>query len=82
MPGRRPLTAIYKSKLQPVLLGSAFALLVAISIATAFVVNRAGDDAENLNQTLQLQDRLTNVLLIMRRAESGQRGYLLTGRPE
>ena len=72
----------HRSRIQPVLLGSAFALLVAISIATAFVVNRAGDDAENLNQTLQLQDRLTNVLLIMRRAESGQRGYLLTGRPD
>ncbi|HWK95981.1 MAG TPA: CHASE3 domain-containing protein [Pseudolabrys sp.] len=82
MPWRKPLFAIDQSKLQPILLGIAFAVLVAISITTAFVVNRAGDDAENLNHTLQIQDRLTNVLLIMRRAESGQRGYLLTGRTD
>ena len=68
--------------IQPILLGVGFLLLITISVATFFVINRAADDAEDLNTTLSIQDRLANVLLAMRRAESGQRGYLLTRRAD
>ncbi len=67
-------------RLQPLLLGIGFLLIVMISIATIIVINRAADDADDLTQALSVQDRLSNVLLAMRRAESGQRGYLLTDR--
>ena len=72
---RRPIN------LQPVLLGVGFALLIAISFATMLLVNRAGDDAVRLAQTLDVQDKLSNILLIVRRGESSQRGYLFTGQP-
>jgi CHASE3 domain sensor protein len=65
--------------LQPVLLGVGFALLIAISFATVLLVNRAAADAQRLAQTLEVQDKLSNILLGVRRGESSQRGYLFTG---
>jgi hypothetical protein len=57
--------------IQAALLGAGFLLLIAISAATVFVIDRAADDADDLSQTLSIQDRLANVLLSLRRAESG-----------
>jgi CHASE3 domain sensor protein len=68
--------------IQPLLLGVGFLLLIAIGAATLWVVNRSDDDARDVNRTLNVQDRLSNVLLNVRRAETGQRGYLLTDRRE
>ena len=78
MPGRSPLVVLDRGRFQPLLLGIGFALLVVISAATVFVIDRATTDAEDLNRTLLIQDRLSNVLLAARRAESGQRGYVIT----
>jgi signal transduction histidine kinase len=64
--------------LQPVLLGIGFVLLVVISIGTVFLVDRAATDTRLLTQTLSVEDKLSNVLLAVRRAESSQRGYLFT----
>ena len=64
--------------LQPVLLGIGFALLVGISAATVYLVDRSADDTQRLSQTLSVEDKLSNVLLSVRRAESSQRGYLFT----
>lgn len=64
--------------LQAVLLGIGFALLIGISTTTVMLVNRASTDARLLAETLDVQDDLSNVLLSVRRAESGQRGYLFT----
>ena len=64
--------------LQPLLLGLGFALLVVISAATVYLVDRAADDLQRLTQTLRVEDQLSNVLLDVRRAESSQRGYLFT----
>ena len=82
MPGRNPLVVLDRGRFQPLLLGIGFAILVAISVATVFIIDRATDDANDLNRTLLIQDRLSNVLLAMRRAESGQRGYVITRNPE
>jgi len=64
--------------LQPILLGVGFTLLVVISVATVFLVDRAATDTQRLTQTLSVEDKLSNVLLSVRRAESSQRGYLFT----
>jgi hypothetical protein len=62
--------------LQTTLLGIGFTLLIAISAATILLANRALTDAHILVNTLSFQDKLSNLLLSVRRAESGQRGYL------
>jgi hypothetical protein len=67
--------------LQPFLLGVGFVLLVAISISTLFLVDRASTDSQELAQTLLVQNKLANILLDLRRAESSQRGYLFTDEP-
>lgn len=54
--------------LQAVLLAIGFIIMVAISGATVFVIDRAAKDDDDLTRTLNLQDRLTTVLLAMRRA--------------
>ncbi|MBN9047962.1 MAG: CHASE3 domain-containing protein [Rhizobiales bacterium] len=63
---------------QPLLLLAGFALLIGISIGTLWLVDRAADDARSVAHTLRVQDMMSNVLLNMRRAEAGQRGYLFT----
>ena len=65
-------------RLQPFLLGVGFLLLIIISAATVWLVNRASSDARLLAETLSVQNKLSNLLLSMRRAESSQRGYLFT----
>src|SRR3569832_1860294 len=64
--------------LQPILLGIGFALLVGISVATVYLVDRSASDTQLLSQMLSVEDKLSNVLLSVRRAESSQRGYLFT----
>jgi hypothetical protein len=64
--------------LQPLLLGIGFALLIAISAGTVFLVDQASSDAKRLAETLAVQNKFSNLLLAVRRAESGQRGYLFT----
>src|SRR5579875_3484189 len=68
--------------LQAVLLATGFALLIAISVATVFLVDRASTDAQRLTHTLSIEDKLSNLLLAVRRAESSQRGYLFTNDSE
>jgi signal transduction histidine kinase len=68
--------------LQPILLGIGFALLVVISAATVFLVDRAGSDQHLLANTLKVQGLLSDLLLDVRRAESSERGYLFTNNPD
>jgi signal transduction histidine kinase len=65
-------------RLQPLLLGVGFLILIVISAATVWLVNRSAADAARLAQTLSVQNKLSNLLLNVRRAESSQRGYLFT----
>lgn len=64
---------------QPVLLGLGFALLIAISSVSIFLVNRARDDSNKVAHTLKVENSLSELRIMIRRAESSQRGYLLTG---
>src|SRR6185312_6156545 len=50
--------------------------------ATVYLVDRAATDTRRLTQTLSVEDKLSNVLLSVRRAESSQRGYLFTNDPK
>lgn len=64
---------------QPILLALGFAVLVAISAASVWLVGRSNDDSEAVVHTLEVQNRLSLILLNLRRAESAQRGFGLTG---
>lgn len=66
---------------QPTLLALGFAVLVAISGASVWLAGRANDDAEAVVHTLDVQNRLSLILLNLRRAESAQRGFGLTAQP-
>ncbi len=64
---------------QPILLAFGFAILVAISAASVWLVDRSNDESELVVHTLEVQNRLSLILLNLRRAESAQRGFGLTG---
>jgi signal transduction histidine kinase len=64
--------------LQVALLSVAFLALAAISFASLYWLNRARDDAAWVAHTLEVENNISLALLQIRRAESAERGYLLT----
>jgi signal transduction histidine kinase len=66
----------------PILLGSAFAFLVLTVLVSMALLDHTQRERDRLVQTIDTQDRLDELLAFMRRMESGQRGYLLTGDPQ
>ncbi len=64
---------------QPLALGLGFAMLIVISLASIFLVSRARDDAAQVAQTLLVKNQLSRTQSLVLRAESSQRGYMLTG---
>ncbi|MGZ3296346.1 MAG: CHASE3 domain-containing protein, partial [Xanthobacteraceae bacterium] len=74
------LTAVPRLSVQPILLGVGVARLVAIGAATVGLAEQSAADAKRVVATINVQGKLSDLLLNVRRAESGQRGYLLTGR--
>src|SRR3981081_1075255 len=67
---------------QILLLAAGFLVLVAISVASVILVNQARDDNATVVHTVEVQNQINTVLLEIRRAESGARGYLLTFGPQ
>src|SRR5271156_2068952 len=63
---------------QILLLAAGFLVLVAISIASVMLVNRARDDSGWVVHTVEVENQINTLLLEIRRAESAARGYLLT----
>jgi signal transduction histidine kinase len=63
---------------QGLLLAVAFVLLIAIAGMTTWMVQQSATNAAQVAHTLRVQDVLSDILLNVRRAESGQRGYLFT----
>jgi signal transduction histidine kinase len=63
----------------PVLLGAAFAFLIVIVLSSLFLLGSANRERDELVRTIDLQGQLSDLLAALRRMESGQRGYLLTG---
>jgi signal transduction histidine kinase len=66
---------------QILLLAAGFLVLVAISVASVILVNRARDDNRWVVHTVEVENQINTVLLEIRRAESAVRGYLLTSEP-
>jgi adenylate cyclase len=58
-----------------------FCLLVAAMAASAILFDRQTRDAASVQHTLLVQGHLSRVLSLLQDAETGQRGYLLTGNP-
>src|SRR5258708_10129032 len=67
---------------QILLLSAGFLVLVAISVASVLLVNKARDDNGWVVRTVEAEDQINALLLEVRRAESGARGFLLTQGPE
>jgi signal transduction histidine kinase/ActR/RegA family two-component response regulator len=58
-----------------------FCLLIAAMAALTFLFDRQAREAAAVQHTLTVQGHLTRVLSLLQDAETGQRGYLLTGNP-
>lgn len=66
----------------PILLAVGFLTLVALSLASIWLHVRAQQDAERAIAAHALEAKLVSLLLNLRRVESSQRGYLLSGDPQ
>lgn len=53
-------------------------MLVAISVTSIVMVNKARDDSRWVVHTVEVENQISTVLLDVRRAESAERGYLLS----
>ena len=70
----KPLTWLYWSVI-------GITVLAGVLVGAAFwLAARAQTEAEWLHHTLLVRNQIASVLTLVQRAESGQRGYLLTGR--
>jgi len=67
---------------QILLLTAGFVVLVAISVASVLLVDKARDDSGWVVHTIEAENQINALLLEIRRAESAARGYLLTRGPE
>ncbi|HEY2249350.1 MAG TPA: CHASE3 domain-containing protein [Bradyrhizobium sp.] len=67
---------------QILLLTAGFLVLVAVSVACVLFVNKAREDSGSVVHTVEVENQTNALLLEIRRAESGARGYLLTSGPE
>ena len=68
-----------RGMLQPFLLAAGFVLLIGLSAATVWLVQQSAEESELVTHTLKVQDRLSGLLLELRRMEANQRGYLYSG---
>jgi signal transduction histidine kinase len=59
-----------------------FLTLIALSLASIWLHESAQQDAERATAAHALEAKLVSLLLDLRRAESSQRGYLLSGDPQ
>ena len=71
-----------RAALQILLLAAGFLVLVAISVASVLLVNKARKDNSMVVHTVEVENKIDALLLEIRRAESAARGYLLTSGPE
>ena len=66
---------------QILLLSAGFLVLVAVSIASVLLVNKARSDSASVVHTIEVENQTNALLLEIRRAESAARGYFLTSGP-
>jgi signal transduction histidine kinase len=63
---------------QILLFAAGLLVLTVISAGSVYLVNEARDDSKWVVHTLEVENQINALLLEIRRAESGARGYLLT----
>jgi signal transduction histidine kinase len=73
------LATLRSNAVLPTLLAVGFAVLIAMSAASIWLAQLSQTRSAEVAATLELENQLSNLLLALRRAESGQRGYVLTG---
>jgi signal transduction histidine kinase len=66
---------------QILLLAAGFLVLVAICATSVILVDQAREDSGWVVHTVEVENQISTLLLEIRRAESGARGYLLTSDP-
>nr|WP_205512630.1 CHASE3 domain-containing protein [Rhodopseudomonas sp. BR0M22] len=64
------------------MLSLSFAVLVAVSLASVYWLQKAREDNAWVAHTLEVQNQIALVQLQLRRAESAERGYVLTGQDD
>ena len=64
------------------LLAAGLVVLTLISATSVYLVNKAREDARWVLHSMEVENEISLAQLQMRRAESAQRGFLLTQRPE
>lgn len=74
-------TETFSRTRQPVLLGIAFLILVMIGATTVWLTQQSNRTSALVTHTLETQNAISLLSLSVRRTESAQRGYLLTGDP-
>ncbi len=67
---------------QILLLSAGLLVLVAISVTSVLLVNKARDASALVVHTVEVESQLSGLLLEIRRAESATRAYLLTSAPQ
>jgi signal transduction histidine kinase len=67
---------------QVMLLAAGLVVLTLISATSVYLVNKAREDARWVLHSMEVENEISLAQLQMRRAESAQRGFLLTSRPE
>lgn len=72
------LTRAFERYWQPALLSVAFLILIGIGLIAANLTERFQADQQRVTESLSVQSMLANMLLTVRRAESGERGYIIT----
>lgn len=67
---------------QVLLFAAGLLVLTAISAGSVYLVNKARGDSKWVVHTIEVENQINTLLLELRRAESGARGYLLTQGPD
>lgn len=67
---------------QIVLLAAGLLILIGISASSIYLLYSLRDDADQIAHTLEVENQIYATLLQLRRAESAERGYLITSQPE
>jgi len=71
-----------RSVAQITLLSLSFAVLIVVSVASVYWLQKAREDAAWVTHTLEVENRIATIQLQMRRAESWERGFVITGQPD
>jgi signal transduction histidine kinase len=65
---------------RPLVLALCFLVLAVVNAASIFLVVASRSDSESVTHTLQVENSISDLLVLIQRAEGEQRGYRLTGR--